>query len=84
MEWLLWSLPYDDLGRVMDLPGLRAIRWLQENVQGSPVIVEGNMVDTIGGAQHDYTDCQMWLAGTGTSASSAITVENLIETGSPR
>lgn len=37
---------YDDLGTRMDLSqDQQAIRWLQENVLGSPVIIEGNMVE---------------------------------------
>jgi YYY domain-containing protein len=37
---------YDDLNTTLDLSqDYRAIRWLQENVAGSPVIVEGNMVE---------------------------------------
>ena len=37
---------YDDLGTRMDLSqDYRAIRWLQDNVAGSPVIIEGNMVE---------------------------------------
>ncbi|MFC1922376.1 DUF2298 domain-containing protein [Chloroflexota bacterium] len=37
---------YDDLGTKMDLSqDYRAIRWLQDNVPGSPVIIEGNMVE---------------------------------------
>jgi uncharacterized membrane protein len=37
---------YDDLGTKMDLSqDYQAIRWLQDNVAGSPVIIEGNMVE---------------------------------------
>jgi YYY domain-containing protein len=37
---------YDDLGKNMDLSqAYHAIRWLQENVKNSPVIIEGNMVE---------------------------------------
>jgi YYY domain-containing protein len=37
---------FDDLGTRMDLSqDYQAIRWLQENVVGSPVIIEGNMVE---------------------------------------
>jgi uncharacterized membrane protein len=37
---------YDDLGTRMDLnQDQQSIRWLQENVVGSPVIIEGNMVE---------------------------------------
>ncbi len=37
---------YNDVGIVMDLSqDYRAIRWLQENVEGSPVIVEANQVE---------------------------------------
>jgi YYY domain-containing protein len=37
---------YDDLGVNMDLSqDYRAIKWFQENIPGSPVIIEGNMVE---------------------------------------
>jgi len=37
---------YDDLGTRMDLSqDYEAIRWLQDNVAGSPIIIEGNMVE---------------------------------------
>ncbi len=45
MAYMAYST-YNDLGTVMDLSqDYRAIRWLQENVLGSPVIVEANMVE---------------------------------------
>jgi YYY domain-containing protein len=40
------STEYDDLGTRMDLSqDYQAIRWLQDNVTGSPVIIEGHMVE---------------------------------------
>ncbi len=45
MAYMAYS-SYNDLGTIMDLSqDYRAIRWLQENVSGSPVIVEANMVE---------------------------------------
>jgi YYY domain-containing protein len=45
MAYMAYST-YNDLGTVMDLSqDYRAIHWLQENVSGSPVIVEANMVE---------------------------------------
>lgn len=42
----LQSAMYDDLGVRMDLSqDYRAIRWMQEHVVGTPVIIEGNMVE---------------------------------------
>jgi YYY domain-containing protein len=40
------SAEYDDLGTRMELSqDFQAIRWLQDNVIGSPVIIEGHMVE---------------------------------------
>jgi YYY domain-containing protein len=48
---------YEDLGETLDLSqDYRAIRWLQENVPGSPVIIEGNMVEYHWGSRNSiYT-----------------------------
>jgi len=44
---------YDDLGTRMDLSqDYEAIRWLQDNVIGSPVIIEGNMVEYHWGSRY--------------------------------
>jgi YYY domain-containing protein len=73
---------YDDLGRVMDLSqDYRAIRWLQENVQDSPVIVEGNMVEYHWGTRNTiYTGLPNVVGWNWHQRQQrAITVENLIE-----
>jgi YYY domain-containing protein len=45
IEYMKYAF-YDDLGVRMDLSqDYQAIRWFQENVSGSPVIIEGNMVE---------------------------------------
>lgn len=45
MEYMRYA-EYNDLETTMDLnQDYQAIRWLQENVQGSPVILEGNQVE---------------------------------------
>jgi uncharacterized membrane protein len=45
MAYMAYST-YNDLGTELDLSqDYRAIRWLQENVSGSPVIVEANTVE---------------------------------------
>jgi uncharacterized membrane protein len=42
MEYMLYA-SYDDMGVVMNLQSdYNAIRWMQDHVSGSPVIVEGN------------------------------------------
>jgi uncharacterized membrane protein len=48
---------YHDLGVKMDLSqDYQAIRWMQENIQGSPVIVEGNQVEYHWGTRYSiYT-----------------------------
>jgi len=44
---------YDDLGTRMDLSqDYEAIRWLQDNIIGSPVIIEGNMVEYHWGSRY--------------------------------
>ncbi|MCJ7534996.1 MAG: DUF2298 domain-containing protein [Anaerolineales bacterium] len=44
---------YDDFGTRMDLSqDYEAIRWLQDNVIGSPVIIEGNMVEYHWGSRY--------------------------------
>jgi uncharacterized membrane protein len=45
MSFMQYST-YNDLDTMMDLSqDYDAIRWMQENIKGSPVIVEGNMVE---------------------------------------
>jgi len=45
MTYMRYS-SYNDLNTTMDLSqDYEAIRWIQENIAGSPVIVEGNMVE---------------------------------------
>jgi len=45
MEFMKYA-QYDDFGQRLDLSeDYRAIRWMQDNVQGSPVIVEANCVE---------------------------------------
>jgi uncharacterized membrane protein len=52
MEYMRYSY-YDDVGVKMDLSqDYRAIQWLQENVSGSPVIIEGNMVEYHWGSRY--------------------------------
>jgi YYY domain-containing protein len=52
MEYMRYSY-YDDVGVKMDLSqDYRAIQWLQENVTGSPVIIEGNMVEYHWGSRY--------------------------------
>jgi YYY domain-containing protein len=73
---------YDDLNRVMDLrQDYDAIRWLQENVQGSPVIVEGNMVEYHWGTRNTiYTGLPNVVGWNWHQRQQrAINVENLIE-----
>lgn len=52
MKYMETSLYYQD-GFVMDLSqDYDAIRWMQENIEGSPVIVEGNAVEYMWGNRY--------------------------------
>ncbi len=66
---------YADYGVDMDLSeDYRAIRWMQDNVQGSPVIVEAASAGVQYPGWHGSRStpaCPMWSAGNGTRCSSA-------------